>query len=284
MSWRDRDYHRDDGQMDRTMPSVGFALPHVSRLSLILIGVCLAVFLAQAGTGRTAERSPLVNFGELTYFQGTAWFQPWRFLTYQYLHGSGSHIFWNCLGIFFFVPPLERLWGWKKTLGFYTLGGVAAGLLYGVINAAAHLGAGGLIGASGSIFACMAGCALLFPGMQIILVFFPVPIRVAAGLFFVFFLLTIVGDKDLSNAAHLGGLAFGFFAPMTRPWFHRLNAKIQAQRVMQQVREEAEEERIVDRILEKVRDHGMQSLNNSEKRALQRATERQRRRDQLRMR
>src|SRR5207249_3873315 len=134
--------------------------------------------------------------------------QPWRWVTYAYLHGSGRHIFWNLLVLYFFLPPLERAWGWKKAFGFYTLGTIAAGVTFGIMNLFYPFF--GLVGASGGILAAMGACAYLFPDMMF---FFIVPIRVAVALFAILYLLTISGDKDASDAAHLGGLVFGFFAP-----------------------------------------------------------------------
>ena len=46
--------------------------------------------------------------------------QPWRVITYQFLHDIGGfgHIFINMLVLFFFGPMLEKFWGSKKFLIF----------------------------------------------------------------------------------------------------------------------------------------------------------------------
>ena len=64
--------------------------------------------------------------------------------------------------------------------------------------------------------AALGAVALLSPQRQLILLFFALPIRVAAALFAAFFLLSAIADNDLSSAAHLGGLAFGFLSRRKR--------------------------------------------------------------------
>ncbi len=54
-------------------------------------------------------------------------FQP---VTYMFLHGGVRHIFSNMLGLFFFGPMLERVWGPKRFLIFYLITGIGAGLLH----------------------------------------------------------------------------------------------------------------------------------------------------------
>src|SRR5205809_4093944 len=109
MGWEDRPYHKDEGG---GVPPVTFSMPKVTRLTGTLIVVCLVVYLAQAFTRRSG--APLEHWGALTFVNGWGWKQPWRFITYQYLHGSAVHLFFNMIGLYFFLPTLERLWGWKK--------------------------------------------------------------------------------------------------------------------------------------------------------------------------
>ncbi len=282
MAWQDRDYNREDVQQGGGgIPPARLSFPPITRLALTLMAVNLIVFSVQAATAPMAGLSPLVEWGALSFANGLAWKQPWRWITYQYLHGSGTHLFFNCLACYFFLPRLEAHWGWRRALGFYTLGGIFAGALYGLMTAVfARLSF--LIGASGSILACLGACALLFPSMQIILVLFCVPIRVAAALIAILYTLTVMGDRNLSDAAHLGGLAFGWFAPMTSPWFRRWFIKYEAWQAAREFDFEQREQQEIDRILAKVHDKGMHSLTTAERRTLARATERQRKRDALR--
>lgn len=268
MAWQDRHYNREE---NGGVSPVVFSFPKATRLTWSIIAICFLVYLIQS----FARPSQLDYWGKLTFNNHLALFQPWRFITYQYLHGSASHFFFNMLGVYFFLPTLEMLWGWRKAFIFYTLGGIVAGITYGILSLFAP--SAGLIGASGSIFAALGAVALLSPNRQIILLVFPVPIRVAAALFGAFFLISAVADRNLSDAAHLGGLVFGFFTPLlVGPIYNKMMKKWHRYQLQNAVRREHTEQENVDHILEKVSHHGMHSLTRSEKKALHRATERQR--------
>jgi membrane associated rhomboid family serine protease len=279
VGWQDRPYNQED--TSGGVPPVVFQFPKLTRLSMSIIGVCLLVFLAQAFTRRSG--SPLEYWGALDFRGMRAFTQPWRWITYQYLHGSAGHFFFNMIGLYFFLPSLELMWGWRKAFAFYTAGGIFAGVVFGVMSLFFH--SSGLIGASGSIFAALGAVALLNPARQLILLFFPLPIRVAAALFGAFFLLSTIADNDLSSAAHLGGLAFGFFAPyLAGPILKKKMRQYREGRERRARQAERDELADIDRILQKVHDSGMGSLTRGEKKTLARATERQRQADLARAR
>ncbi len=269
MAWEDRPYYRDEP------PRLKLTVPLPAPVTLVVMAVCLLLFLLV----NVLHFYTIGTLGELTFIDHRAFSQPWRWLTYAYIHGSGSHIFWNLLGLYFFLPPLERVWGWRRAFAFYTLGTIAAGITFGLM--CLFYPFGGLIGASGGILASLGACAYLFPEMTF---FGIIPIRVAAALFGILYLLTIAGDKDPSDAAHLGGLIFGFFAPYYGRHFthHVAGGFMQrmAQKRKSRERQRAvDEQQEIDRILQKVHDSGMNSLSRSERKTLARATERQRQTD-----
>ncbi|MBC7783931.1 MAG: rhomboid family intramembrane serine protease [Burkholderiales bacterium] len=280
MGWQDRSYNQDN---HGGIPPVRFTFPALSRLTIVLLAVNVGLFLLKiSGSAYTA----VLDAGELTFGQDAApWWQVWRWVTYQYLHGSGGHVFFNMLALYFFLPALEQRWGWRKALGFYTLGGIAAGFTFLLLVAMTSAWGLSLIGASGSVLAAMGGVALLYPERQLVLLIFCVPIRVAVVLIGSLYLLTVVGDRNFSNAAHLGGLVFGFFAPwIAGPWLSHKQRSIRQWQEQRIVQSEVAEQQEVDRILAKVADSGMNSLSSAEKKALARATENQRVRDQQRAR
>jgi membrane associated rhomboid family serine protease len=287
MAWEDRPYYRDSpSSFGGAGGSLRFLLPR-TKLAIALIIANVAVFLIQAATGPVAGVSPLVQWGRLTFIGGLAFIQPWRWITYQYLHGSGGHLFFNMITAYFFVPVLEQMWGWKKTLAFYTAGGVAAGVTYGLMSMVYP--SIGLIGASGSLLSILGAVAVIAPDMRVLaMMIVPMTMRMLAILFAVFYLLSIVGDRDMSDAAHLGGMAFGAAFVYVGRHFggvverHRHGwARRRKQR--EEVSEQSEQATI-DQILRKVHEKGMNSLSWSERRALKRATERQRQADLARAR
>ena len=263
MAWEDRPYYRDEPP-----PRIRLAFPKPGPATMGIGIACLTMFLMVNVFGVPGVGRALM----LTFNDGLAFKQPWRWITYAYLHGGGGHIFWNLLGLYFLLVPLENAWGWKKTLGFFTAGTVAAGITFGLMNVFYPFG--GLIGASGGVLAALGACAYLFPEMMFFMI---IPIRVAAVLLGVLYLLTIAGDRDASNAAHLGGLIFGFFAPYYgRTAWMNLDRKLTRRRTRKAVEDEQAEQAAIDRILDKVHTQGMNSLSWFEKRTLKRATERQR--------
>jgi len=286
MAWEDRPYYRENPSYGGGMGNLRFLLPR-TQLAITLIVVNVAVFLVQAFTGPIAGASPLVQWGRLSFYGGVAFTQPWRWITYQYLHGGGSHLFWNMLGVYFFVPVLERMCGWKKTLLFYTAGGIAAGVTFGLMSLVYP--SGGLIGASGSLLSVLGAVAVIAPDMQVLaMMVIPLTMRALAIIYAVLYTLTILGDRNMSDAAHLGGMAFGAAYVFAERRFGGLidrqrTSFAQRRKRQAQVSEQTEQETI-DRILAKVHDKGMNSLSWSERRALKRATERQRQADLARAR
>lgn len=278
MTWRDRPYAQG-GEGGFGGAGLGFLRPTPVVLGIIL--TCMAAFLVDAFT--KSQGSPLVAWGALMLPPRAPTWQVWRWVTYQYLHGGVGHIFWNMLGVYFFGPVLERYWGSRKFFLFYTFCGVVAGLGFAIIQVLSNSPGNMLVGASGSILGCLAACAVLFPSMVVILILFPVPIRVAAVLFAVLFSLYVISERDLSNAAHLAGMAGGVLWVWTERrwpnWWRSLNfraARASEGAWQRKIQEMQEDEEKVDRILDKIRKQGMGSLTWWEKRFLKHASERRR--------
>jgi len=97
--------------------------PVVRTLLLINIGLFLI----------TASGIDLISRFGLYSFLSPA-FAPHQLLTHMFLHAGFGHIFSNMLGLFFFGPMLERVWGNKRFTIFYLVTGVGAGLLFAGIN------------------------------------------------------------------------------------------------------------------------------------------------------
>jgi membrane associated rhomboid family serine protease len=201
--------------------------------------------------------------------------QIWRLVTYQFLHAHAWHIFVNMLGLFFLGPTLERHWGSKKFLIFYLCCGIAGGVFFTLLCAINPPWALPMVGASGSILGMLAACAILFPHFIVLILFFPVPIRVAAIALTGLYILNILawGDNAGGDVAHLAGMAAGAAYVLSGPWRSRLNIrKTAGQRWEKKMTKKRNLQIELDRILDKVHKSGIHSLTSKEKRTLKKAT------------
>jgi hypothetical protein len=136
-----------------------------------------------------------------------------------------------------------------------------------------------IIGASGAVLGLAAACAILFPQMIIILVVFPLPIRIATILLAAIYGLNVLAQHDLADACHLAGMLAAFVYIKALPFFQNLQKKTDYVRRERMVQQEEDDKRKVDEILTKVHQQGIQSLTWHEKKVLRDATERQKQRD-----
>jgi membrane associated rhomboid family serine protease len=280
----DRDYTQPESRrQDYSLSQMRFNLPRmtpaVQWLLIINVGVFVLSLVPTLGV-------LLASWFALDATSWTTIAQPWRLVTYQFLHSrtDATHIFLNMIGLYFIGPPLERSWGAKRFVLFYLGCGVAGGLTYILLVAAGWLTAGTMVGASGAVLGVVAACAVLFPRFTLILFVFPVPIRVAAvGLMLVYLvnLLTPFGHGGGGDAAHLGGMAAGLGYVLLVPAWDRLTLKMRSGSWEKKMEESQRLQIEVDRILAKVHRSGLHSLTRREKTTLKRATQEENRRHQL---
>jgi len=138
-------------------------------------------------------------------------FYPWQLITYQFLHGSFSHILFNMFSLWMFGIEVENYWGSKKFLIFYLTCGVVAGLCHMFISPLLGAGLAPTIGASGAIYGVLVAFALLFPNRLIFLYFFiPVKAKYLVTIMIVMeFMLIDYPKSSIAHLAHLGGALAG---------------------------------------------------------------------------
>jgi len=277
MGLYDREYTQEGfkpGRFAPQMRSGGTLTPAVKWLLVANGGVFLAQLL-----GADAF---LTAWGSVWPLSWKVDLQVWRLVTYQFLHDSQNwfHLLFNMLGLFFLGPCLEQLWGPRRFLAFYLSCGVAGGLCYILLAAAGVLAVGPMVGASGAVLGILIACAILFPHIVVILLVFPVPIRLAAAILIAIAVVTILtqGGNAGGEAAHLGGMAAGAAYVFLQG---RVVARMQ--RAVRRVRDRdaihpQDLDRQVDQILEKVHRSGVHSLIRKERATLRKATELEQRR------
>jgi len=147
---------------------------------------------------------PFSSFSENSLFQ--LW--PWQFISYQFLHGTNMHLFFNMFALWMFGNELEVLWGSKRFLAFYLLCGVGAALLQ------ASIADNITIGASGSVYGIMFAYAYTFPDRQIMMfpLFIPIPARIYVGGLMIIGLISGVSGSNsgIAHFAHIAGAISGF--------------------------------------------------------------------------
>lgn len=137
-------------------------------------------------------------------------FQIWQLISYQFMHGNFSHIFFNMFALWMFGMEIENMWGSKKFLGFYLLCGVVAGLFHLLISPLFGAPSAYTLGASGAIYGVLIAFALFFPN-RYIFIYFLLPIKAKYLITFIIlldFLLINSGDS-VARLAHLGGALTG---------------------------------------------------------------------------
>ena len=148
---------------------------------------------------------------------GLVGFLPWQLVTYGFLHGGMTHLFFIMFALWMFGGPLEATWGSRRFLQYYLVCVVGAGLVQLLVATAAvngGLGAYPTVGASGGVFGLLLAYGMLFPNHRLMLLFPPIPMRartfvIAYGLLELF--LGVTGTAPgVAHFAHLGGMAFGF--------------------------------------------------------------------------
>jgi membrane associated rhomboid family serine protease len=154
---------------------------------------------------------------EITVYLGlwnlnTPNFRPYQLFTYMFAHDVKSifHVLFNMLMLVMFGPILEEFWGQRRFLIFYTICGIGAGGFNILIDL--FMGGGGtfMIGASGAVYGVMTAFGIIFPEMELRLLFLPISFKAK---FMVLILGTLaiwnglMGSADgVAHLAHLGGI------------------------------------------------------------------------------
>lgn len=211
------------------------SVPVVTRNILIInVLVWLAQFLL--GGAFDFERYLALHFFESDYFM------PHQVITYMFLHDPNSpmHLFFNMFAVFMFGRTLEMVWGSKRFLIYYMLTGIGAAVVQEVVYAIQFrellfdseittvisgvnqyffniLPA--TLGASGAVFGILVAFGMMFPNVELMLLFFPVPIKAKWFVigYGVMELVLGVADRagdNVAHFAHLGGLVTGFLIIM----------------------------------------------------------------------
>lgn len=150
----------------------------------------------------------------------------WQVFTYGFLHSPGGflpiHLLFNMYAFFMLGTIIQPSIGKIKLVSLYFLSQLGGGLLVFAFASINHYFLGGnatlldswgnpTIGASGAVFGLLAVFGLMFPEMEIFLLFIRVQARNAVWIsLFIGYGLALFLGTPISNTGHLGGALTGF--------------------------------------------------------------------------
>lgn len=157
-------------------------------------------------------------------------FRVYQFITYMFLHGGFTHIFFNMFALWMFGNTLENIWGSKRFLLFYIICGLGAAVSQEVVQFIDFemrtdwqgltilndgmrevLNTWNTVGASGAVYGLLLAFGMLFPNSRIYLYFlFPIKAKwFVIGYAVIELLSGFFTSGNVAHFAHLGGMLFG---------------------------------------------------------------------------
>jgi len=285
---------------DPSYTRIGMPRPTPAVGRLMLVNAAVFVVNMVLG-GRLSERPARGASGQ---WFCVSWERLWdgyglgmyRLLTYQFTHSFSSplHLLWNMIGLYCFGGIAEQRIGYRGTWKLYLAGGLVGALVHMGMYALMRGGDVAVVGASGSCYALFLYAVCAAPRLEVRFFFVSLQLIflgvlfVGLALYDVFLEFTRGIGDGVSNAAHLGGAAFGALV-WKRGWFRDrqgwtqqtswlggLRARWRNWRARRADAAAATDQQQIDRILDKVKEHGLPSLTAEERRVLERASRRAR--------
>jgi membrane associated rhomboid family serine protease len=153
------------------------------------------------------------------------YFRPYQLFTYMFCHADFFHIFFNMLLLTFFGPILEEFWDQKNFLLFYIAAGIGAAVFNILMDMFFGIGTfGQMIGASGAVYGVMTAFGIIFPNMELRLLFLPVSFKakymvMVLGSLAIFSGFRSTPGDNTAHLAHLGGIVMAII--LIQFWIRR---------------------------------------------------------------
>jgi len=217
-------------------------IPPVVKNLLIINLICFIPYIIL--NDNVYANQVVVHFG--AFYFNSPYFKPWQIITYMFIHGGWEHILFNMFALFSFGPILEYAICSKKFFNLYFIcgiGAIAFQMLVQAYEVHSIIGSftlanpstdsnyylqfgegaqkmydiynGPVVGASGAIFGVLVGFGMLYPNLELMILFIPVPVK-AKYIIPVYIIIEIVlgigqfGGDNVAHFAHLGGALLGF--------------------------------------------------------------------------
>jgi len=171
-------------------------------ITLWLILACVLVFVLQTAIPQFTDF--------FSFTPALALSEPWTFVTSIFLHSTTdiTHILFNMIALFFFGIYLEQRISKTSYVLVFFLAGIIGNILFMITEPNSMVQG---FGASGAIFGVMGALTVLEPRMTVFVSGIPMPMFVAAIVWFFLNFFQLLGP-DIGYGAHIGGLLFGIAA------------------------------------------------------------------------
>ncbi|MFM2068667.1 MAG: hypothetical protein RLZZ584_3576 [Pseudomonadota bacterium] len=180
-------------------------MPQLPPVTKALMLICTALFCVQQLFGFWIE-----GFFAL-WPLASGHFLPWQVISYAFLHGDATHLFFNMLGLWMFGSEIELIWGRKRYMHFLVASALAGAVAQMAVSLVVPMGP--TLGASGALYGLLLAFGMLFPDRIIMPLFPPIPMK--AKYFVALFggielVMGLFGRGGIAHFAHLGGMLGGW--------------------------------------------------------------------------
>lgn len=196
---------------------------------------------------------------QLAYYLGafyfdSPYFRVWQIITYMFMHGGWTHIFFNMFALYMFGPAIEYFMGSKRFFNYYFITGLGALALQMLVQAIEVHGLLGsftfnpalsagitpeavqklqaiysepMVGASGALFGILVAFGVLYSETNLYIMLIPIPIKAKYAVIGYIVVELYLGlnqhqGDSVAHFAHLGGALFGYI--LLKVWrLHRAN-------------------------------------------------------------
>lgn len=210
-------------------------------------------------------------------------FKPWSLITYGFLHGSFSHLFWNMIMLFYFGNILVNYFGDKRLLNVFFNGILFGGIIYIISYNLFPVFTGvssKMIGSSAGVMAILFYITSYNPNHTIRFFFINIKLLYIAVFLLLMDIIQIPVENSGGHIAHLGGALIGFL--MYRSFkgidFVDIYTNLSTRKNNKKIKRNKTfsgsnfDQKKIDFILDKISESGYESLTKDEKNYLFKAS------------
>lgn len=203
-------------------------------------------------------------------------FKPWSLITYGFLHGSFSHLFWNMIMLFYFGNILVNYFGDKRLLNVFFNGILFGGIIYIISYNLFPVFTGvssKMIGSSAGVMAILFYITSYNPNHIIRFFFVNIKLLYIAVFLLLMDIIQIPVENSGGHIAHLGGALIGFlmFRSFKGIDFVDIYTNLTTKKNNKKIKRNKTfsgsnfDQKKIDSILDKISESGYESLTKEEK-------------------